>query len=471
MTARILVVDDNPANVKLLEVKLTAEYFEVLTASDGPSALEIAGERAPDIILLDVMIPGMDGFEVARRLKADVKTRHIPIVMVTALTETSDRVRGLEAGADDFLSKPLNDTALFARVRSLARLKVMMDELRVRYEAAGEFGISEEDDLAGDDEPRGLILLVECEDLMSRRLTEYLTEAGHEVEHAASGADALALGRGKEFDLIIASLDLGEEDGLRLCSQFRSQDETRHVPILLILDDGELQELAKGLELGVTDYLVRPIDRNELRARTRTQIRRRRYHDQLCDMLDKSVSMAYIDALTGVYNRRYMDAHLGRKIKEIGDSTKPVSVVIFDIDHFKAVNDSHGHASGDEVLKGMAERVTGGIRDFDLLARYGGEEFVVIMPNTPADLALMVAERLRRRIAADPFPVSGLGESLPITASLGVATTAGPMETADSLLERADRALYAAKDSGRNRVCSADVTDPAEVEKAVAAAG
>ena len=134
MTARILVVDDIPANVRLLEAKLTAEYFEVLTANDGFSALEAARAQAPDLILLDVMMPGMDGFEVAKRLKTDTKTRHIPIVMITALTDTADRVRGLEAGADDFLSKPVNDIALFARVRSLTRLKVMMDELRARRE-------------------------------------------------------------------------------------------------------------------------------------------------------------------------------------------------------------------------------------------------------------------------------------------------------------------------------------------------
>ncbi|MFQ6017708.1 MAG: PleD family two-component system response regulator, partial [Kiloniellaceae bacterium] len=425
---------------------------------------------APDIILLDVMRPGMDGVEGARRIRADPNTRHIPIVMVTALTETSDRVRGLEAGADDFLSKPLNDIALFARVRSLARLKVMMDELRIRHAAAGEFGITEAKPLDGEEENHGLILLVEGEDLTAAKIARYLTEDGHEVARATDGTEALECSRGRAFDLIIVSLHLAGEDGLRLCSQFRSQDQTRHVPVLLILDEGDLQELAKGLDLGVTDYLIRPIDRNELRARTRTQVRRRRYHDQLRNMLEKSVSMAYVDALTGVYNRRYMNAHLDRKIMEIADSAKPVSVMIFDIDHFKAVNDTYGHASGDEVLKGVAERVSGGIRDFDLLARYGGEEFVVIMPNTPAGLALMVAERLRRRLEAEAFPISGGGEPVPITASMGVATTTDPGETADSLLARADGALYAAKESGRNRVGSADLTGPDEVEKAVAGA-
>ncbi len=468
MTARILVVDDIPANVRLLEAKLTAEYFEVLTASDGPSALEAANTQAPDLILLDVMMPGMDGFEVAERLKADPKTRHIPIVMVTALTDTADRVRGLEAGADDFLSKPVNDIALFARVRSLARLKVMMDELRVRHATTGEMDIAGEvPQDAEENAANGQILMVESEDLLATRLAEFLTEAGHRIRRVTNGAEALELGREPGLDLIMVSLSLAGEDGLRLCSQFRSQEETRHIPILLILDEADLVQLAKGLDLGVTDYLIRPIDQNELLARTRTQVRRRRYHDRLHQMLDNSVSLAYTDALTGIYNRRYMDAHLARKILEIANTQKPVSVMMFDIDHFKRVNDTYGHASGDEVLKAMAQRVSGGIRDFDLLARYGGEEFVVIMPSTPAELSVMVAERLCCKIAAEPFEASGSEALLRITASIGVATTTDPEETAEALLGRADAALYQAKNGGRNQVRSADAPEA----PATAAAG
>lgn len=457
MTARILVVDDTPANLRLLEAKLTAEYFEVVTATDGPSALEMATSNAPDLILLDVMMPGLDGFEVARRLKAEANTRHIPIVMVTALTDTADRVRGLEAGADDFLSKPVNDVALFARVRSLTRLKVMMDELRIRHMATGRFQLAGKDPYGDDGEAvTGKVLVVDNAAQTFGLVRDYLTEAGHEVEQAAAGAEALKHGQLGEFDLIIVALRLPGEDSLRLCSQLRSQEETRHVPILMILDEGDLQQLAKGLDIGVTDYLVRPVDKNELRARTLTQIRRRRYHDRLRSMLQSSVSLAYTDTLTGVYNRRYMDDHLERKIAEIAKSAKPVSVMIFDLDHFKKVNDTYGHACGDRVLKGVAERVSTSIRDVDLVARYGGEEFVVIMPSTPAEVALTVAERLCLRLAEQPFAIPGLVDGLPVSASIGVATTTDPSETVEGLLARADAALYAAKEGGRNRVRAAD---------------
>jgi len=472
MTARILVVDDILPNVKLLEAKLSAEYFDVLTAGDGPSAVEIALNEMPDLILLDVMMPGMDGFEVCKRLRSDPKTRHIPVVMVTALSDVSDRVRGLEAGADDFLSKPVNDVALFARVRSLVRLKMMIDELRLRQATSGSTDVLEAGSLGSESEAENArILLVENNQFTADKLVEFLTEAGHTLDRASLAAEGLGLGHENDYDLIIVSLRIDGEDGLRLCSQFRSQEQTRHVPILLVLDDVDLPKLAKGLELGVNDYLVKPIDRNELLARTRTQIRRRRYHDKLRAMLQSSVSMAYTDALTGVYNRRYMNSHQDRKILEIAEAGKPVSVMMFDIDHFKPVNDTYGHAAGDEVLKQLAARVADNVRDFDMVARYGGEEFVVIMPTTPPEAAFMVAERVRNRIADTPFPIPGREEPLEVTVSIGVATTTDPSEEAASLVARADASLYEAKHAGRNRSCSAELPNPSAGDQAAAVGG
>src|SRR5690349_2035841 len=143
MTARILVVDDVSANVKLLEARLTAEYFDVVTAMSGPEALSLCRSAQCDIVLLDVMMPEMDGFEVCRRLKADPATHHIPVVMVTALDQPADRVQGLEAGADDFLTKPVSEIALIARVRSLVRLKLAADELRMRALTSKEIGLQD----------------------------------------------------------------------------------------------------------------------------------------------------------------------------------------------------------------------------------------------------------------------------------------------------------------------------------------
>ena len=466
MTARILVVDDIAANVKLLEAKLSAEYYDVITGDNGRTAIEVAETQAPDIILLDVMMPGMDGFEVCTELKANPKTAHIPVVMVTALSDVADRVRGLESGADDFLSKPVNDIALFARVRSLVRLKMMMDELRVRQETSGRLGaIASEFELA--DSP-ARVLVVEKSRFTTQRLSEYLGEADHEVVCAETGERALELGRAQQFDLVIVGIDLGGEDGLRLCSQFRSQEETRHLPLLLLLEDMDLPRLAKGLDLGVTDYLVKPLDRGELLARVRTQVRRRRYHDRLRERIQTSMSMAFTDSLTGLYNRRYLMTHLDRKLMGIAETGKPVSVMLFDVDHFKAVNDTHGHGVGDDVLVKLAEVASDNLRSVDLVARLGGEEFVVVMPESNAATAIQVAERLCAQVAESTIDLPD-GTPLSVTISIGVATSDTAEEMADDLIERADGALYTAKNAGRNRVEMA--APPGAAAPSTAAAG
>src|SRR5436853_6844397 len=176
MSARILVVDDVPANVKLLEARLSAEYFDVLTAANGAEALAICARAECDIIRLDVMMPDMDGFEVCRRLKANPSTHFIPVVMMTALDSPADRVRGVEAGADDFLTKPVSDVVLIARVRSLARLKMMTDELRMRALTSREIGIKNAEAGAIQDVGRfGRILIVDDRASSAERLSSALS--------------------------------------------------------------------------------------------------------------------------------------------------------------------------------------------------------------------------------------------------------------------------------------------------------
>ena len=463
MTGRILIVDDIEANVKLLEAKLASEYFETLSAYDGKSALEMARSQAPDLILLDVMMPGMDGIEVCRSLRADERTAHIPVVMLTALSDVEDRVRGLEAGADDFLTKPANDLTLFSRVRSLIRLKMMVDELRARQSTSGAAaGISMAEI---DDSASGSILLIEHDEIQRGNLERKLAAAGHEVLTAAGAGDGMGLARGRRPDLVIVAVDLGAEDGLRLVSQLRGDERMRHVPILLLLDDYDLPRLAKGLDIGVTDYLIRPVDGNELKARVRTQVRRRRYHDKLCELLDQSVSMAYTDPLTGVYNRRYLQTHLSKRLAAATESGKPLSVLMIDIDSFKAFNDRYGHAVGDDVLAAVARSLSENVRNIDLVARYGGEEFAVILPETGAHGVQLVAERLRETVEELRVETRG-HDALRVTVSIGAATAMGGSEDAELLLQRADSALYRAKDGGRNLVVSDDLDPP---KQAVAA--
>ncbi|MAN62698.1 MAG: PleD family two-component system response regulator [Parvibaculum sp.] len=450
MTARVLIVDDIPANLKLLEAKLTAEYFDVIQAPDGPTAIEMAQSEQPDIVLLDVMMPGMDGYEVCARLKQLPETRHIPIVMVTALDQQSDRVKGLESGADDFLTKPINDIALFARVKSLVRLKTLTDELRMRESTGQRIGGI---DSAASDLPSdrgGRCLVVDDRERQRARLCEMLSEQ-HEVTVAESSADLMERAASDAYDLVLISLSLKEEDGLRLCSQMRSLDATRQTPILAMVEEGDMDRLVRALDMGVNDYLMRPVERNELMARCRTQLRRKRYQDQLKDNFQRSLEMAFTDSLTGLYNRRYMTNHLTTLVEEGAHSGKPLSLMLLDIDYFKAVNDTYGHGAGDEVLKEFGRRISDNVRGIDLACRLGGEEFVVIMPDTDSDTAIAVAERLRSRMAERPFKTE-VEQAIEVTVSIGLAGAIWPYDSAEALLERADQALYKAKRDGRNRV-------------------
>jgi two-component system, cell cycle response regulator len=465
MSARILVVDDVEINVKLLGAKLASEYFDVLSAASGAAALSICEAELPDLVLLDVMMPEMDGFEVCRRLKADPRTADIPVVMVTALSDAADRLRGLEAGTDDFLTKPVNDIALFARVRSLVRLKRMMEEWRLREEVCGRFAALP-DDRPGNAEPVGpaRIMILEESKIAAARIADALTPLTSDLIYVTSVKEA-AEKLNTTIELVIAGMGVGESDPLRLVSQSRASEQTRQVPILLVAEENELPRLAKGLDLGANDYIIRPIDRNELIARVRTQIRRKRLHDQLQENYHRSLSLALTDPLTGLYNRRYLGAHLDGMMNRADDNGKGPALLLFDIDRFKQVNDTYGHLAGDEVLCEIASRTLHDVRSFDLVARYGGEEFLVVMPETNLQVALVVAERLRLSIAERPFAVSGASASIPITVSVGIATMLSMNDSPTELLRRADEALYAAKNNGRNRVLSWPVAESVKASR------
>ena len=465
MSARVLVVDDVAANVRVLEVKLHSEYYEVLTANNGAKALEVVKTQAPDIVLLDVMMPGMDGFEVCRRIKADPETTHIPVVMVTALTDASDRVKGLEAGADDFLTKPAKDVVLFARIRSLVRMKRAGDEWRTRETTLMNIAGATAEDPLTDTPSTGKILLAMEESELSDLVENTLRREGHDVVVARDCSDAITKACGAEFQLVLVDNIIAGQDALRLCSQLRSEEHTRHWPILLIVQEGDTDRLAKALELGVTDYLARPVMQDELIARARTQIRRKWYEDGLRKNYEKSVAASITDSLTGLHNRRYLDAHYAALERELTEAAKPISLLILDIDHFKQVNDTHGHGIGDEILKGVAERILSQTRGFDTAVRYGGEEFVVLMPNTPLAAADAAAERLCAGLGASPYAVSGDAGEIAITVSIGLASMEAGTAPLEELIRHADEALYQAKNTGRNKVVVAQ-SDGAPVSEA-----
>ena len=292
------------------------------------------------------------------------------------------------------------------------------------------------------------MLIVESSQLQRRKIQDILATDNDTTTPVETAADVARLTHEQDFDLILVNLGLQGDDPLRLCSQIRADDKTRHTPILIIVDSEDKPRLAKALELGVNDYLAKPIDRNEMLARVRTQIRRKRYQDRLRADYQRSLSMALTDPLTGFYNRRYLDAHLDALLARSSESPDSAAVLLLDIDFFKRVNDTYGHAAGDEVLKVVSGRVADQLRSSDTLARYGGEEFVVVMPNQEIHKAMAVAERVRTMI--ERLSVEIEGQEIRTTVSIGVATSY-PGDSPDTLLRRADEALYRAKETGRNR--------------------
>jgi two-component system cell cycle response regulator len=451
VSARVLVVDDVEANVRLLQAKLEVEYYDVLTACDGHTALERAAYDQPDIVLLDVMMPGMDGFEVCRRLKSNVATQHIPIVLVTALDGRRDRLTGLEAGADDFLTKPIDDVSLFARVRSLTRLKHVIDELRQREASGRRLGVIE--GAASRLSATGArIIIADDHEHQAQRIAGELS-LDHRPSIEADPRNVPVALRARA-DLLIVNAASKGFDGLRLAAQVRSDETTRHLPILAIVDWDERPRAVKALEIGINDLLARPVDPEELSARVKTLVRQKRYTDVLRNTLDNSLELAVTDTLTGLHNRRYMTSQAGAMVQRAALGGEPVSALLVDIDHFKRINDTFGHDVGDEVLKEFALRLATNVRGIDLACRYGGEEFVVIMPDTALKDALRIAERLRLHVAGTPFRAPGLCEPLAVTISVGVACTEGPTDSPEALLKRADEAVYEAKAHGRNQVVS-----------------
>jgi two-component system, cell cycle response regulator len=446
---RILHVDDEPDIREVVEISLGIDPdFVVRSCSSGSQARAVAADWQPDLILLDVMMPGMDGYECCRQLKDDATTLHIPVVMVTALGESCERLRGLEAGADDFLTKPVDYDTLMVRVRSLVRLKRLLDEWRVRGDTARALGLTADrvliPSISG-----ARILVVDDWDQSAQTIQDALAEDGVMSVYARGGAEAIGLAGTVNFDLLVVNLSLADEDPLKLVSVLRASDATHETPMLLVGEPGEKERILRGFELGANDWLIQPIDPHELRARARNQIRRKFYQDRLRSDVGTALEMALTDPLTGLYNQRYLRRHLSG-LMESGQG-RYLAVLMVDVDHFKSVNDRFGHASGDRALRLIADSLRINTRVFDSVARYGGEEFVVVMPGTNSDEAITAAERLRSAVESIDFSTLD-NEPISLTVSVGIACAPSAKGSPELLLLAADAALYDAKRNGRNRV-------------------
>ncbi|MFA1689163.1 PleD family two-component system response regulator [Candidatus Rickettsia barbariae] len=444
----ILVVDDIEPNIKLLTAKLLKEYYTVLTANSGKEALAILKKEKIDIILLDVMMPEMDGCEVCKTIKTDPETTHIPVVMVTALSDIDDRVKGLEAGADEFLTKPINDTALFVRLKSLSRMKSLIDELKLRNSTNALLGVTniEMHDTFADKK----ILLINDDMVQAKNIKKMLLKLTQNVK-VISNSDELDIINEYTPDLVIISSTLENDDPLRISVILRGKAEISGVVIILQIDEDGMPLVVKGIELGINDYFVYPIEESELLARIRTQLRRKQYQDNLRNDLEQSVNLAVKDDLTGLFNRRYFDIHLKQIIEKTNKESITLYLLMCDIDNFKHVNDTYGHQAGDKVLTIVSRILKNTLRVTDLIARFGGEEFTILLTDIDISKAIETAERVRVKIECMNFHIEDQIEPLKTTISIGV-TKYKKEESIESFIERADKAMYEAKTTGKNKV-------------------
>lgn len=287
---------------------------------------------------------------------------------------------------------------------------------------------------------RQKLLIIDDSRTITSLVQARLADEPIEVFVASDGVSGLQRASEVLPDLILLDVDMPQPDGFAVCRELKTRPETMQIPVVFLTGVSSAEEKIRGLELGAVDYITKPFDPAELRARVRASLRTK----YLLDLLSKK---AQIDGLSGLWNRGYFDHRLRTEISLCRRTRDPLSIVMADIDHFKQINDQHGHPSGDEVVRRVGQLLMESVRTEDIVCRYGGEEYAVILPNTPAAQAAVVAERMRLKIVEHEVKVHGA--SLQVTASFGVC--GAELDAADCVIH-ADEALYRAKRSGRNRV-------------------
>jgi len=457
MPGTSLVIDEVATNRIILRVKLAGACYDVIQASGGIEGLAIARAQRPDLILLDLAMPDLDGTEVCRRLRADPITRETPVIVVTARTDADARRAALSAGADDFLSKPLDDLILLARMRSLLRARSTASELALRESTTRALGFAEPSVDPLSLAPLGRVGLIAGNAELASGWREALRPYLPNRIDVTIPESALREATPDEVAdvFIIAETIRRPGDGLHLMSELRAREATRHSAVIMAVYPEAREQIAMALDLGAADMLTLPLDPEETALRLRTQLTRKREADRLRTRLQNGLDLAVIDPLTGLHNRRYGLLHLERVHSRAADRGRTYAVLVLDLDRFKSVNDTYGHAAGDRVISEVAKRLQSVVRPVDLVSRIGGEEFLVVLPDVDADIAQNVATALCDAVSKAPIPLES-GEQITQTASVGFALGGQEEDTlnateAQGAMQRADRALYGAKLAGRNQ--------------------
>lgn len=410
---------------------------------------QLITQAFPDLLIMDDDFSGLK--EVVLLLQ-EHRSSELPIVLMGSTAVLQDQ--GLENMVDEILGKNASDVEIITRVRSLLETKEMQLKLQ-------KYGDSEEEEHSfqkitshSNDPPENLkprILLVEDSKLQSMLMCKNLGTEKYRLFTAHDGSDALETARQTKPDLIILDVILPGMSGFQVCHMLKTYHDTANIPILIITSLESMSDKLKGLDCGADDYLVKPINTRELEVRVNSLLRKKVLHDRLVSNYNQALEKSIRDGLTRLYNHAYFRERLNEEIERARRYKREISVIMIDVDHFKNYNDTNGHPAGDEVLRQLARVLPLGLRKCDLVARYGGEEFVIMLPEAGIKGAQAVAAKINAAVAEYPFKHQEKQPGGNLTVSLGSATFAVDAASADALLENADKALYRAKQLGRNR--------------------
>ncbi|MEM1130310.1 MAG: diguanylate cyclase [Pseudomonadota bacterium] len=459
MSGRILFFDTVATNRIVLRCKLSAACYEVLPVADTAGLEHAVQNLQPDLVLIGQVSGTTSPEQIIRRISADDAMKSVPIVAMAATSSAAKRISLLDAGAAEVLSRPVADDLLLAHMRRLLRARTAVTEMEARYATHRRLGLCE----APQDFAAQRTVAIIAADM--RAGMSWRNQLSHGLSsHIALATRDQALGYGGDYsaavpDVFLIPVHLHEwRDGLRLLSELRSRRETRHSRMVVVIDRGATQGgtpddmVAMAADLGADDLLSHGFDADEAALRINRQLQIKRRGDLLRQMLQSGLELALRDPLTGLFNRRYALPHLDALSSRSQADGQSFALMLLDIDHFKSVNDTYGHAAGDAVLKEMARRLQTDMREQDLCARIGGEEFLIAMPSTGYAEARAAAVRIAARIRETTFSL-GAGADLAITVSIGIAMGGpGQPHAVKTLLEKADFALYASKADGRDQV-------------------
>lgn len=452
---QVLVVEDNPINQTLCRALLQKLGLQPTVVADGSSAIQILSQGGFDLVLMDIQLPGLDGYQTARRIREF--DSGIPIIALTAAALIKDREQALAAGMNDHLAKPV-DVQTFQSVLQRwlnggkARTVALPHKLQPPSAEQRPAAPPPEPEAAQQEAAvRQSVLIVDDMPSNLRLLANGLRDQ-YEIQVASRGEKALQIALGEHPpDLILLDVLMPEMDGFEVCRALKNDPRTSHIPVIFVsaLDSAEDEE--KGLRLGAADFISKPFHLPVVRARVRNHLKLK----LRTDLLER---MSHRDGLTQIANRRLFDETLQREAQRHVRNGLPLGLIMLDIDFFKRYNDNYGHGLGDECLIAVATALQQVVRrSSDLLARYGGEEFVAILPETDREGVRKVAEDMRSAIEALQIEHGFSAAAAHVTISVGGAVAPlGDVGSAERLLAMADQALYAAKEQGRNRVVIAD---------------